>query len=134
MWLTLLKNLKSLLNPTVLLTITLVSASAAGVGYYRGAANTRNAIEATEAKIERSRQVTYDAALAATAEEISKIQINHRTIRQELEREIRTETKYVDCRSSDDVVRLLNAVLTGTAPAESVDSGELSGVNAPDGQ
>jgi len=134
MWLTFLKSLKSLLNPTVLLTVTLASASAAGVGYYRGATNTRNAIEASEAKLERVRQITYDAALAATAEEISKIQIVNRTIRQELEREIRTETKYVDCRSSDDVVRLLNAVLAGAAPAESVDSGELPDVDAADGQ
>lgn len=125
MWLTFLKSFKLLLNPTVLLVILGAFAAGGLTGYWRGVNNTANKIEATEARLEQERQNTYDAAMAATADAIARIKIVNTTIRQELEREVRTEKVYAECRHSDDTLRLLNAILKGEAPAESLDSGEL---------
>lgn len=123
MWLT---SLRSFFNPTLLLILLGTSTVSGLTGYWRGVKNTSNRIEAAEARLERVRQDTYDAAMAATAAEISKIKIINTTIRQELEREVRTEKVYAECRHSDDTLRLLNAILKGEAPAESIDSGKLS--------
>jgi hypothetical protein len=97
-------------------------AASAATGYWRGAQVTRNAIEAATARDERVAQIVYDNALAAAAAEIAKIEIVNQTIRQELEREVRVETVYGECRHTDDAKRLLDAALAGEAPAEPVDS------------
>lgn len=63
-----------------------------------------------------------DAANTATATAISKIVVRNSTIRQEVEREIRTQTVYADCRHTDAGLRGVNAALTGAqtiAPGDS---------------
>ena len=112
-------KLKNFLNPYLVLAIVSISIASAGTGYWRGVKNTTNRIEATEARLERTRQEVYDAALAATAAEISKIKIVNTTVRQELEREVRTEKIYAQCSHSDNTFGLLNAVIKGEIPAES---------------
>ena len=128
----LLKSLKAALNPTVLLIILGTSVASGTVGYWRGARNTDNRITAEVARLEETRQATYDAALAATAAEIAKIRIVNTTVRQELEREVRTEKAYLECTHSDDTLRLLNAVLSGEATPESLDSLELPATQPTD--
>lgn len=112
-------------NARVVLIAILSAGAAATFGYMRGAENTRNAIQAELATEAQVRQDTYEAAMRAAAEEIAKIKILNTTIKQELEREIRTEPVYLDCRHSDDAKRLLDAILTGEAPAESIAGFEL---------
>lgn len=55
-----------------------------------------------------------DAANNAAATAISKIRVTNQTIRQEVERETRTNTVYVDCRHSKETLDNLNRVLSST--------------------
>ncbi len=59
------------------------------------------------------------AALKAAAEAIAKIEVKSETIIRPLRTEIRTNTVYRECKHSDDSVRNLNALITGTEPAAS---------------
>ena len=52
-----------------------------------------------------------DAALATTATAIAGIEIKHQTIRQEIQREIRMNTVYADCRHSPGGLRGVNDAL-----------------------
>jgi hypothetical protein len=68
------------------------------------------------------------AAASAAAEAISKIEVKHVTIRQELEREVRTREVFRDCRSGPDAVRLFNA----TAPGAGASAAGNRGLPATD--
>lgn len=68
----------------------------------------------------RAEKLVMDASQEmrlAAAEAISAIKVKNTTIRQELEREIRTETVYADCKHSPDGLRLVNQALTNGAVA-----------------
>lgn len=58
-----------------------------------------------------------DAANNVAAEAISKLIPKNTTIRQTLEKEIRENTVYRDCKSSDDLVRAFNSALDQPNPA-----------------
>lgn len=58
-----------------------------------------------------------DAANSAAAEAISQIKVTNQTIRQEVERETRTNTVYVDCRHTPAGMSGVNAALGGAEPA-----------------
>lgn len=119
-------------NPKVLLVFVLVLSASSGLSYMKGVSHTKNSIAADIAREEQLGQKLYDQMLSATASEISKIEIVNTTIRQELEREIRTEKVYLECRHTDDTVRLLNAILTGEGSSESFNRGELPATNPAD--
>ena len=118
-----------LLNAKMALIAIVAISVAGGIGYRTGAKHMENSIAADIAREEQLAQRIYDQTIAATASEISKIEIVNTTIRQEVEREIRTEKIYLECRHSDATKRLLDSVLTGERSAESVDRSELSVVN-----
>lgn len=121
--------LKSLFSARLIL-VALVAALAAGAtGYWRGYVNTKNSITADVLREEQLAQRLFQEMLTATAGEIAKIEINNKTIRQEVEREIRYEPVYRDCVHSPDTQRLLDAILTGQAPAESLGVDELPGTD-----
>lgn len=125
-------NFAALLNPTVILSVVSAVSISGGLGYCHGVSTTENSIAADIAREEQLAQRIYDETIAATASEISKIEIINTTIKQKVEREIRTEKVYLECRHTGDTVRLLNAVLTGEGSAESFDRIELSPVNPVD--
>lgn len=52
-----------------------------------------------------------DAANGVAAEAIAKLVPKNTTIRQTLEKEIRENTVYRDCKSSDDLVRAFNSAI-----------------------
>lgn len=58
-------------------------------------------------------QKVQDAANVSAAEAIAKIKPQNVTIRQEVEREIRTNTVYRDCRNTPDGMRGINEAITG---------------------
>lgn len=123
-----LTGIANFFNARLILAALLAALAAATTGYVYGSKHTRAAIEADAAREERIAQVAYENALRATAEQIAGIQIVNKTIRQELEREIQKEPVYVDCRHSPDVKRLLDAILTGERPAESLGEDSLPAV------
>ena len=93
--------------------------------FFYGQRTERNAIEAADARDARVAKVAYDASQKAAAEAIAGIEITHTTIQGRLEREIRIETQYRDCRHSPDAFRLLNDALDNRAPSDSIGTSEL---------
>lgn len=74
-----------------------------------------------------------DAAMATTVTAIAGIEIKHQTIRQEVQREIRTNTVYADCRHSPGGLRSVNDALAGPGPG-SAGSGQLPAAADPAGR
>lgn len=73
-----------------------------------------------------------DTATQAAADAISKIRVRNTTIRQEVEREIQTDTRYItDCRHPVGVYQRVNEALTGEPRKESAVDGKLPAVDAP---
>lgn len=75
----------------------------------------RDVEQGTQALAERTAAAATKAATDATAEAISKIEVQRVEITQPVVREVRTNTVYAECRHTPDGVRGLNAALTGRA-------------------
>src|SRR5688572_12682546 len=119
-------------QPGILLAAVLAAVGAGTAGYFRGAHNTRQSIQNDMLKEEQLGQQMYQKMLLAVGEKIGEIQIVNKTITQELEREVRVEKVYSECRNTDAVVGLLNAILSGQAPAESFGPDQLPGTDTAD--
>jgi 5-enolpyruvylshikimate-3-phosphate synthase len=65
----------------------------------------------------KAEEIMQQAEIGA-AKAIAKIKVQNTTIRQPLEREVRENTVYVDCRNSPDSMRLLNAALVGSGDSK----------------
>lgn len=70
-------------------------------------------------------QGVQDAATTAAANEIAKIKPRNVTIRQEVEREIHTNTVYRDARHTSASMQLINEALTGQREQETAPVGKL---------
>jgi hypothetical protein len=84
---------------------------------------------AAQVREERAAQVSRDAALRATAEAISRIKVEHRTIQNEVQREILEKPVYRDCRHDADSLRRINSAIIGGS-SEPVGGGGLPGTDA----
>lgn len=71
------------------------------------------------------RDVEFRAQQGA-ASEISKIQVTHETIQNDIYRTIRRDVVYADCKHSPDGLRYLNQALVGKAPARPASGSQLS--------
>lgn len=104
------------MNPWLILAVVLGwGASVAGAGWFmyeRGQDN----CEAVKARENRVAVVAADAAASAAGAAIAKLRPQITTIRQETEREIRTNSYYSECRHSPVQLQRINAALTGSAP------------------
>ncbi len=77
---------------------------------------------------EKTRELAVEvkeAAQLGAAEAIAKLKPRNVTIKQEVQREIRTNTVYADCRHTDNGLRKLNEALTG------IDADPASGGKLP---
>jgi len=83
---------------------------------------------AKQKTIEDVAEAVYDKAQQGAADAIAKLKPRNVTIRQELEREIQTNTVYRECRVPATGVRLANEALAGGA--EPVGGGQLPGADA----
>lgn len=101
----------SLLNPSLWLVglAILAGTFAGGISLGKKWEEGRNAIERNYVA------EAVDAANAAAAQAIAQIKPKYTTIQNEVQREIRTETVYADCRHSPDGLRLVNQALNGGA-------------------
>ena len=70
-----------------------------------------------------------DAATSAAAEAIAQIKPKYTTIQNEVQREIRTNTVFADCKLPADSLRLVNQALNAGAIAP--DRGKLPAADAP---
>ena len=121
-----LAGLKTFLNARMILTVVLTLGGSATVSYYYGGKHMKNKLVAQLARENELAQEVFDAAIRGTAQEIAKIEIVNTTIREELEREVRYETRYLECRHDDDTLRLLNTALSGQAEVQPVSIDQLS--------
>jgi len=78
---------------------------------------------------EQIRQRTFEDAQKGTANAIAQIEIKHTTIHAAVEREVRTRVEYRTCVHAPDVVRGINAALSGRPDAP--DPGKLPAGTTP---
>ena len=69
-----------------------------------------------------------DAANAASAEAIAKIKVTNKTVTNQLEKQIETNTVYRDCRLDAVSLQLLNQALTGSKSSGDL---QLPRIDAP---
>jgi hypothetical protein len=94
-------------NPWPIVAAAVVFLGGFGIGW-KAQSDHRDALELA-AKQGR------DEALEAAAKEIAKIEVKQITINRKLEREVRENVVYRDCRHTPDAVRLLNNALQNRA-------------------
>lgn len=117
------------MNPYLIIA-ALVAVMGAGWGGFRLGVDHQVASEVEKRQLVAE---AVDAANNAAATAISKIVVRNSTIRQEVEREIRTNTVYADCRHSDAGLLGVNAALAG-AQAVTLGDRQLPGADAPGGR
>jgi hypothetical protein len=102
---------------TIWIKLGLALATLAGIGaaftgtYYAGHKAGRDACEAKvldEERVIQQIRETLDKSIAAG---LANIKVENRTIMGRVEREIRTNTVYADCRHPDGVLRDINEAL-----------------------
>lgn len=111
------------MNPYLIIT-ALLAVMAAGAGGFKLGVDHNKATEADKKELVAE---AVDAANNAAAEAISKIRVTNQTIRQEVERETRTNTVYLDCRHTPAGLSGVNSALTG----EPSSGGKLPQTDAP---
>jgi hypothetical protein len=110
------------------LVLWIISIAIAGYTGYDYAAAKGEAEAARDVKVA---QIASDSAANAAALAISKIRVTNTTVNQEVQREVRTNTVYLDCKHSAEQLQRINEVLTGHR-AEAAASGVLPAPDAPD--
>ncbi len=97
-------------NPYFILAAVLAIIGA----YFYGRHDGEEIQQAAQLREERIAVVAREEAMKSAAEAISKISVTHKTIQGKLEREVRENTIYRDCRVDDISLRLVNAAITNT--------------------
>ena len=108
-----------------------VAAGVAGV-YLQGKRAGKAECVATQALVDQAAERAGEAAARTAAEAIGRIKIQHRTVQQEVQREILERPVYRECVHSAEQLRRINAALTGE-PAEPAGGGVLSAAGAAGG-
>ncbi len=98
------------MNPYVLLGGALLAISAYGVGRWDGGRLKEGEQDRTQLAIEAAAR----DARESTAKAIASIRVQNTTIQQRLEKEVRSEPVYRDCRLTPAGVRDINEALTGS--------------------
>jgi len=116
------------MTPYIALAALAIVGALTGGAYYQGRKDGENKIIAQEAREEQLALKAADAAASAAAQAISRIKVQHRTITQEVQREVIQVPAYRDCRHDPSVMRNINAAISGQAAS----GGVVPPVNAPD--
>lgn len=94
-------------NPYLIAGALVAILAAYGVGRYDGSRMEK----ASHLSAEQRAQEAYDAALRATADQISKISIRNTTIRQQAEVIVREKPVYSECRHDPSGLQSVNQAL-----------------------
>lgn len=121
------------MNPWILLALGAAWIGSVGGAYMHGRSTGEDKCNAMEAIRKQAVEETREAAQQGAASEIAKIKPKNVTIKQETEREIRTNTVYADCKLPAAGVRLANEAITGIKP-EPAGAGKLPGAGAAIGR
>jgi hypothetical protein len=120
------------MNPWTILVALLLIGALTGGAYRQGRADGEAKIEAQQARESEIAQKAVDAANATAAAAIAGIKVQHRTITQEVNREVIERPVYRDCLHSPDQLQRINAALTGAAKPEPAGSGVVPRAGAAD--
>lgn len=99
-------------------------------GFFYGRTVGEEHCEAVSAREEKVAAIAGDAAASAAAAAIAKLRPIHQTTRATLEREVRENTVYRDCRSGPVSLRAFNAAIPGYV--EPAASGVVPAANTAD--
>lgn len=99
------------MNPYLIISM-LVGVLIAGAGGFKLGMDHE---EATQAREQKHITEAVEAANNAAAQAIAAIKPKYTTIQNEVQREIRTNTVYADCKLPADGLRLVNQALNGGA-------------------
>ena len=113
------------------LALLVLAVSTAGA-YMQGRSDGKAVCASQVARDHAVAYIAGDAAASAAAAQIARIKVQHMTIRQEVEREVRERVVYSDCSHSAEQLQRINAAITGSAAAASAAAGELSGPHPTD--
>jgi len=121
------------MSPWAILAIVLAAGAMTGGAYMRGREDGENKIVAQQAREDAIAAKATEAAASAAAYAISAIKVQHRTIQQEVQRDVIEKPVYRDpgCMHDADSLRRINAALTGVASPEPAGSGVMPGTDAP---
>lgn len=108
------------MNPYALAGGLLALIAAFGGGWWTGG----QVEQAAQAREDRVAAVATEAAASSAADAISRIKVQHRTVQQEIQREVVEKPVFRDCRSGPNAVRLFNSTIPGYKP-------ELAGSGVP---
>lgn len=103
----------------------LLAAAAVAGAYLQGRSDGRAVCQAEDARDQRVVALATEAAASATAAEIARIRVNHVTVRQEVEREVRENVVYRDCSHGVDQLHRINAALTGASAPQPAGGSQL---------
>lgn len=110
----------------IIAVLLIASWGAAGYVGWRASAN---ALLAKQAREEDLMQKVEERAVTGAATAISRIKVTNKTIHNEVQREVRIEPVYADCRHSPDGLRGVNAALTNR-PVEATGDRVMPGADS----
>ena len=96
------------MNPYILIGIMLAIASSGAGGFYFGSDYKEKSIAA---EVLRDKEA-YEAGMLLVADSLAKVKVIQKTNNITLEREIRIEKQYAECRHSPEALKTLNEALT----------------------
>ena len=115
------------MNPILLGLLGAALSFAAGTWYGTGLGEDRE--YAKRAREDAIIKKVQDTATQSAADAIAKIKVRNTTIHQEVQREVQTDIRYLDCRHAPGMLPRINEALTGQR-AEGSDNGKLPGDSA----
>ena len=99
------------MNPILLGLLGAALSFAAGTWYGTGLGEDRE--YAKRAREDAIIKKVQDTATQSAADAIAKIKVRNTTIHQEVQREVKTDVRYVECRHIDGMLPRINEALTG---------------------
>lgn len=102
------------MNPILLGLLGAALSFAAGTWYGTGLGEDRE--YAKRAREDAIIKKVQDTATQSAADAIAKIKVRNTTIHQEVQREVKTDVRYVECRHTPAVFEKINEALTGVVP------------------
>lgn len=103
-------------NPWWLLVFVLLLGAAGAGGFWYGGEVREDALTAQQSREQKLVDQVQTAVVQAVAKGVSQIKVNNTTIRQEVEREVHTNTVYADCRHPPEQLQRINAAIAGRRP------------------
>lgn len=118
------------MNPWIIAGVCALWAASVGGAFFYGEGVGQDREIAKQASVNSAIQAAREAMQQTAAEAIAKIKPQNVTIRQETQREIRTNTVYADCKLPAGGLRLANEALTGKRSTQPAGGGQLPRADA----